>query len=227
MILDIAKFSVQGFIKITDKDTGEVLLDTHNDVLYGNLSSAVAHALLGNTDSLLFYLAFGNGAAYVNGVGGIEYKPTLGGAASIVKNPTANLYDTIYVKKLSNDSTPITEYTSESRAYIPAENYASNYEDIIVTVVVQGSEPPIGISPTSSMVFNEIGLFAGSNNIFPGSYTQTTAEVDSFVAQTPNFSNTATSKSKIMLTHVIFEPITKTSIQSLELTYTLRIQMGV
>jgi len=227
MILDIAKISVQGFIKITDKDTGEVLLDTHNDVLYGNLSSAMAHALLGNTDSLLFYLAFGGGAAYVNGVGTTVYKPSLGGAASIVKNPTANLYDTIYVKKLSNDSTPATEYTDGSRAYIPAENYASNYEDIIVTVVVQGSEPPIGISPTSSMVFNEIGLFAGSNNLFPGSYTQTTAEVDAFIAQTPNFSNTATSKSKIMLTHVIFQPITKTSIQSLEITYTLRIQMGV
>lgn len=227
MFLDIVKLSIQGFVKIIDKDTGEVLLDTHNDVLYGNISTALAHSLIGNSDSLLYYMGFGDGGAYVNTVGGISYKPSLGGADSLIKNPTANLYNTIYVKKLSNDATSTADYNQLSRAYIPTENFSTNYEDILIDVVVTASEPPIGISPTSTLVFNEIGLFAGSDNLFAGGFTQTATDIGNFVAQTPNFSNTAGSKSKIMITHVVFEPLTKSAIQSLEIIYTLRIQMGL
>ena len=62
---DLLKYSIQGFVKIIDKDTKEVLVDTHNDVLYGNMSAALAHALIGNADSFLYYMGFGNGAAFV------------------------------------------------------------------------------------------------------------------------------------------------------------------
>ena len=33
----------------------EDLVDTHNDVLYGNMSTALAQALIGNADSFLYY----------------------------------------------------------------------------------------------------------------------------------------------------------------------------
>lgn len=251
---DFFRASIQGFVKITDADTKEVLVDTHNDVLYGNMSAALAHALIGNSNSFLYYMAFGNGGAYIGPTGTISYKPSLGGPGSLVKNPTANLYNTVYVKKLSNDSTDIPSYDQLCRAYIPAENYATNYEDIIVDVTIGYSEPPIGItsSPTiqqlvldnstfvgtsqssqptnfdpNTLVFNEIGLFAGSNNLFVGGFTQNTTEVNDFIIQTPNFTNTAGSKSKLMLTHVIFHPIQKSANRSLEIIYTLRIQMGV
>ena len=95
MLQDFLKASVQGFVKIIDKDTREVLVDTHNDILYGNMSTALAHALIGNPESFLYYMAFGNGGAYVGPTGTISYKPTLGGPNSLVKNPTANLYNTI------------------------------------------------------------------------------------------------------------------------------------
>lgn len=250
---DGIKASIQGFVKITDSATGEILLDTHNDILYGNMSAALAHALIGNSNSFLYYLGFGNGGAFIGPTGTISYKPSLGGAGSLIKQPTANLYNTIYVKKLSNDSTDIPSYDQLSRAYIPAENYATNYEDIIVDVTIGYSEPPIGItaatviqqdvldnSPfvgTSSvsqpsnfdpnnLVFNEIGLFAGSNNLFAGGFTQTTSEVEDFITQTPNFSNSPGSKSKLMISHVIFHPIQKSANRSLNLIYTLRVQMG-
>lgn len=245
--------SVQGFVKIIDKSSGEVLVDQHNDVLYGNISAALAHALIGNSNSFLFYLAFGNGGAYVNTTGNISYKPTFGGPGSLIKNPTANLYNTIYVKKLSNDSTSQVNYDNLVKAYIPTENFATNYEDIIVECTIDYTEPPVGIAPSSTitqtmlddstfvgtetpmtgnfdpntLVFNELGLFAGSNNVFAGESTQTVAEVESFVTQTPNFSNAPGTKSKIMLTHVVFQPIQKSANRSLEIIYTLRIQMGV
>jgi hypothetical protein len=250
---DFIRGSIQGFVKIIDKATDEILVDTHNDVLYGNMSTALAHALIGNGDSFLYYMGFGNGGAYVGPTGTISYKPSIGGPDSLIKNPTANLYNTIYVKKLSNDSTDTPNYDPLSRAYIPAENYATNYEDIIIDVTLGYSEPPVGVTssatiqqlaidnstfvgssltPTSSvfdpntLVFNEIGLFAGSNNLFSGGFTSTVTDVNDFIAQTPNYSNTAGTKSKLMLTHVIFHPIQKSANRSLEIIYTLRIQMG-
>jgi len=251
---DIFRASIQGFVKIADKDTNEIFVDTHNEVLYGNMSAALAHALIGNADSFLYYMGFGNGGAYVGPTGIISYKPSLGGPGSLVKNPTANLYNTIYVKKLSNDSTDAPSYDPLSKAYINAENYAVNYEDIIIDVTLGYSEPPTGISSSSiiqqssldnsifvgtgstdhpagfdptTLVFNEIGLFAGSNNLFIGGFTQTTDEINNFIAQTPNFSTAPETKSKLMLTHVTFHPVQKSANRSLEIIYTLRIQMGV
>lgn len=245
--------SIQGFVKIIDKSTSEVLVDTHNDVLYGNMSTALAYALIGNANSFLYYMAFGNGGAYVGPTGVISYKPSLGGPASLIKNPTANLYNTIYVKKLSNAATNNIDYDLTSRAYIPTENYAVNYEDIIVDVTLGYTEPPTGITESSTiqqlqidnstfigtsietinpttfdpntLVFNEIGLFSGSGNIFDGGFTQSVDEVNTFVNTTPNYS--PPTPSKLMLTHVIFHPIQKSANRSLEIIYTLRIQMGV
>jgi hypothetical protein len=249
---DFLRAKIEGHIKIRDKVTKEILVDQHNDVLYGNMSTALAHSLIGNPNSFLSYIAFGNGGAYVGPTGTISYKPSFGGPGSLIKNPTANLYNTIYVKKLSNDSTSAINYNELSKAYIPTENYATNYEDIIVDCTIDYTEPPIGVTSSSSitqlsldnstfvgtpsstsgnfdpntLVFNEIGLFAGSDNIFVGDFTQNVTEVEEFIAQTPNFSKAPGTKSKLMLTHVIFHPVQKSANRSLEIIYTLRIQMG-
>ena len=253
MFLDKIPYSVKGHVKIIDKTTGEVLVDTHNDVLYGNMSSALAHALIGNSNSFLAYMAFGNGGAYVGPTGLIQYKPSLGGPDSLIKNPTANLYNTVYVKKLSNDSTISSAYNPQAEAYIAAENYATNYDDIIVDVVLNYSEPPVGITASTNitqssidnstyvgttstgslttldpntLVFNEIGLFAGTDNLFTGQFTSTVTDVNNFVNQTPNYSTVTGTTSKLMLTHVIFHPVQKSANRSLEIIYTLRIEMG-
>lgn len=228
MFTDIVKLGMQGFVKIIDKDTKEVLVDTHNDILYSNMSVALAHTLIGDSGSFLAYMAFGDGAAYVNTIGEILYKPSIGTTSSTVKNPTANLYHTTYVKKISNDSTSDINYDPTSFAYIPAENYSTNYEDIIADVTIGYSEPPAALSSGSAntITINEIGLFSGTTNLFVGNSTQTLADVAAFESQTPNFSNLPGSKSKLMLTHVVFNPITKSAIRSLEIIYTLRIIMS-
>ncbi|MFI5405214.1 MAG: hypothetical protein ACHQ1D_01740 [Nitrososphaerales archaeon] len=228
MFIDRVNLSIQGFLKIINKDTKEVLVDTHNDVLYGNMSMAVAHSLIGDSSSFLTYMAFGDGGAYISGPGTVLYKPTLGSTSSIIKNPTANLYNTIYVKKVSNGASGNSNFNAESRAYIPSENYAVSYEDIVVDVTIDFSEPPLALSPVTpnTITFNEIGLFAGTNNLFSGDHTQTPEDVENFIQQTPNFSGSSGSKSKLMLTHVIFDSKTKAATNSIEIIYTLRIQMG-
>ena len=248
---DFFRGSIQGFVKIIDKNTGEILVDTHNDVLYGNLSAALAHSLIGNSNSFLTYMAFGNGGAYVNTTGSISYRPSFGGASSLIKNFSAGLYNTVFVKKLSNDSTSALNYNPLSKAYVPGSgNDATNYEDIVIDVTLEYNEPPTnssianailgstldnstfigstsstsGVSTANQLVFNEIGLFSGTNDIFVGQSTATTTEVDAFINTGTDFS--AGAKSKLMLTHVIFHPVQKSANRSLQIIYTLRIQMG-
>jgi len=251
-MLDLVNIKVEGHIKAIEKDTGIVILDVHNDVLYGNLSTILAHALIGNPSSFLFYMAFGNGGAYIGPTGLIQYKDSKGGPNSLVKDPTANLYNTIYVKKMSNETTPAGSYNELSKVYVPGGNDATNYEDVISSVVLDYNEPAfttssgyiiqseidnspfVGTSETvisttfnpGELVFNEIGLFAGTPNLFAGNSTQTVAEVNSFVEQTTNFSKETGTESKTMLTHSVFHPTQKAANRALEFIYTLRIQMG-
>ena len=251
-MIENAKLLTCGFVKIIDKTTRELLVDTTNDILYGNISAAFAHSLIGNPSMKLFYLGFGNGAAYVGTTGSIAYKQSLGGTAGLIKQPTANLYNTVYVKQLTNDSSLSQNVLSQ--AYIGTENYATNYEDIIINVNLDYTEPPTGIisssniqqttidnstfvgSPSTAvttdfnpntLVFNEIGLFSGTPNIFTGDHTSTTTDVSTFVGTSTTFSPTAGTASKLMLTHAIFHPVQKSANRALEIVYTLRVQMGI
>ena len=239
-MLDKSTLTVTGHILMTDLDTNEVVLDTFNDVLFGNMSSALANALIGNGNKFLFYIGLGNGGAYVNTAGTIGYKTSLGGVASLVKNPNANLYNTIFVKKLSNEATPLGVYDQTSKAYIASTNTATNYEDITVYSVLGYNEPPVATSNSatitqsaidnssfigstgvvgqtnSQLVFNELAVYAGPADILTNSATLTSADVISFTQ----------SQQKLMLTHAIFHPVQKAANRKIGITYTIRIQMG-
>ena len=250
---DLIKVGIQGFVKIIDPETKEVLMEKSNSILYGNMSMALAYSLIGDSNANLCYIGFGNGGAYIGPTGTINYKPSLGGANSLIKNPTANLYNTVYVKKVTNQSSPSTQSTSQ--AFIASDNYATNYEDITIDVVIGYTEPPVGTSSSSivqqtaldnstfvgtssttsvsttvdpgTLVFNEIGLFVGSSNLFAGDFTATTTDVENFVAQGANFSNLAGTNSKLMISHLVFHPMQKSANRSIEIIYTLRIQVGI
>jgi hypothetical protein len=250
-VIDSSNLGIEGRITIRYGDTKEVICTCHNDVLYGNMAIALAHALLGNPSGMLCYLALGNGGAFVNSTGAITYKPSLGGANSMVKNPAANLYNTVYVKKLSGYINGAE--TSVNQVYVPNVNYSTNYEDVVVDITLTYDEPPVGVLASSTiqqcaidnspfigqpntgplttlapnkLVFNEIGLFVGTPNVFPGAATVSTAEVNTFVNQQTDFSRSAAAKSKLMVTHAIFHPVQKSANRAIEIIYTLRIQMG-
>jgi hypothetical protein len=234
-MLDTVRCSIQGFLKIKDKATGEILVDTHNDVLHANMSVILARALNGDTNNFLTYMAFGNGGAYID-ISGILYKDSKG-VTNTTYTQNEVLYNTIYVKKIKNESNGIISDTSYS-GITPGTNYG----DIDVTVTLDYSEPSFatisqaaidnssfvgfadGVTPTpdytsgatNTLVFNEIGLFAGPTNIFVNNDTQSDLDVTTFTG----------SDAKTMLTHAIFHPVQKAANRSLEIIYTLRIQMG-
>lgn len=237
-----------GTIMVRDHENGQVLMETTNDVLYGNMSTALAHSLAGNPNTHLAYLALGNGGAYVGPTGIIEYKPSLGGVDSLVKNPNANLYSTVYVRKLSSDG------SSGSPVTIPSENLATNYEDLQVSASLGYNQPEIGSSESTNisqlaidntgfvgsvvtrssvvtvnpgeLVFSELGLFAGTPNLFSGDSASTVDDLNAFISQRPNFQTGTGVRSKLMLTHAIFHPYQKSANRAIDIEYTLRIQMG-
>lgn len=231
-MLDLIQPAVSGHLIVRDLETKEIYVDKHNDILYGNMATALANALIGNSEYFLTYMAFGNGGVYVTDIG-IEYKSTM---SSVVKDPSASLYSMILVKEVSNESTPSNLYDANNNATIPLSSEGTNYEDILVRVVLDFEDndyvmkqSPIDNSfyvnngntsantvpdydPTNPQanyfVINEIGLFSGPKglNTTPALFTN--------------------NPDALMLTHVIFHPIQKSANRALEILYTLRIQMG-
>ena len=74
MAADLTKGSSEGFLKITDKITKEVLLEQKNAVHFGNLSAAIAKALAGDSDGHIKYVEFGNGGTSITELGTIFYR---------------------------------------------------------------------------------------------------------------------------------------------------------
>lgn len=243
---------MEGFIEIIDAENGELIQATHNDILFGNMSTAVALSLIGNPAGFISYIGFGNGAAYVTPTGQIGYKASLGGANSMLKVPTANLYNTIYVKKVKNAYALSASSTSEIT--MVTDNLATSYSDLQVVAPFARNEPPVGAGSSTTitqtlldtspvignvmtqtgeilfepgeLVFNEMALYAGTPNLFVGENTVDTADVSAFTNQRTDFSITPGVKSKLMLTHAIFAPTQKAANRAIIVRYTLRVMLG-
>ena len=52
---------LQGYIKITDPTTGEVLVDKRNAIHYENMSISLADSLSNQGQGMIYQMAFGNG----------------------------------------------------------------------------------------------------------------------------------------------------------------------
>lgn len=105
-----------------------------------------------------------------------------------------------------------------------------------ITQTVLDNSPFVGTASTPSplpttfdpttLVFNEIALYVGSDNIFSGQETATITDVDNFVNTTTNFSTVPGTHTKTMITQIIFAPIQKSANRAISIEYSLRIQMG-
>ena len=54
---------IEGFVKITDPNTGEVLVDKKNAIHYENISIAMAQTLSDRNLGYIYQMAFGNGGS--------------------------------------------------------------------------------------------------------------------------------------------------------------------
>lgn len=209
---------IRGFVKIEDDDTGEEILTTCNDIHHGNASAVIANALVGDQNSLITYMAFGNGGTASSGAQ-ITYKPARVGS---IENSVASLYSTTYVKRLTNQSS--VSVNPNANAVVPPNQAVTTYKDIVCTVVLgYGDGAPAGqevmdnaLSNSTPFVFDEMAVYAGPSTALFGDDTVAANDIVNFV-------NDSTTK---MMTHVIFHPVQKSQNRNLKITYTIRIQMG-
>ena len=196
MIIQPGLAKIEGFIKIHDPNTGEVLVDKKNAIHYENISIAMAQTLSDRANNLgaIYEMAFGNGGSAVDPTGVITYLPPN------TTGQNADLYNQTYAKVVDDNSAADTDPNYNKMEVLHTSGNA--YTDILVTCLLDYGEPPGQQAFDNSTNFNGDYVF------------------DELGLQCWNGSATDLS----LITHVIFHPVQKSLNRQIQIDYTLRIQ---
>ena len=198
MIIQPGLAKIEGFVKIHDPNTGEVLVDKKNAIHYENISYAMAQTLSHRTSAQgggwIYLMAFGNGGSSVDPTGIITYLPpnTVG--------QNANLYNETYAKVVDDNSVADTDTANNKMTVLHTAGKV--YTDILVTCLLDYGEPPGQQAFDNSTNFNGEYVF------------------DELGLKTWNGSAT----NLRLITHVIFHPVQKSLNRQIQIDYTIRIQ---
>ena len=193
---------VQGHVKITDVDTGEVLVDKNNQICPENMSIALAQTLAdwavnGQRLGYIYEMAFGNGGSAVDPTGVITYLPpnTVG--------QNVDLYNETYAKIVDQNVSANQDPANNNMTVLHTNG--NLYTDILVSCLIDYGEPAGQMAFDNStnyngeFVFDELGL-----KVWNGA-----------------------ADNLRMITHVIFHPVQKSLSRAIEIQYTLRIATGM
>ena len=189
---------IEGFVKIHDPQTGEVLVDKKNAIHYENMSIAIADALSSRGQGHIFKMAFGNGGASVDETGVITYLPPN------TTGQNAALYNQTYAKIV--DDTSVFNLDPTRNKMTVSHTTGKVYTDILVQCLLDYGEPAgqdafdNSTQTDSSFIFDELGLLANYG-------TDTSGNIITR-----------------LLTHVIFHPVQKSLNRQIQIDYTVRIQ---
>jgi hypothetical protein len=185
---------IEGFVKITDPNSGEVLVDKKNAIHYENISIAMAQTLSDRNLGYIYEMAFGNGGSSVDPTGVITYLPPN------VTGQNADLYNETYAKVVNDNAATNTDPASNKMEVLHTSGKV--YTDILVTCLLDYGEPAgqqafdNSTNFNGEYVFDELGLKSWN-----GSATDLR-----------------------LITHVIFHPVQKSLNRQIQIDYTLRIQ---
>lgn len=188
---------VEGFIKISDPVTGEILVDKRNAVNYETMSEAIADTLSSRGYGEIYQMAFGSGGASVDQTGVITYLPPN------TTGQNAALYNQTYAKIV--DDTSVFNLDPARNKMTVLHTTGNLYTDILVQCLLDYGEPAgqaafdNSTQTDSAFVFDELGLLANYG--------------------TDNNGNVITR----LLTHVIFHPVQKSLNRQIQVDYTVRI----
>ena len=185
---------IQGFVKIFDPNSGEVLIDKKNAIHYENISIAMAQTLSDRNIGYIYAMAFGNGGSSVDPTGVITYLPPN------VTGQNADLYNETYSKEVDDNSAANTDPVNNNMTVLHTTGKV--FTDILVSCLLDYGEPPgqqafdNSTNFNGEYVFDELGL-----KCWNGSATDLR-----------------------LITHVIFHPVQKSLNRQIQIDYTLRIQ---
>jgi hypothetical protein len=156
-MLSQVKLNVEGFVKIIDLATGELLLDVHNAINSETMSLIVARMLQGNNSQYIYELHMGNGGVVIDETGNTTVKDV---EQNLELGLLADLYNPVYYKVI--DSLDESNNTSPTRNNIEIEhNEGLTYTDLIITSTLEEDEPS---NNSGELIFNEIGLKSRGNS---------------------------------------------------------------
>lgn len=185
---------IEGFIKITDPISGEVLVDKKNAIHYENISIAMAQTLSNRDLGWIYAMAFGNGGSAVDPTGVITYLPPN------TTGQNADLYNQTYQKVVDDNSAADTDPANNKMTVLHTSGKV--YTDILVTCLLDYGEPAgqqafdNSTNFNGEYVFDELGLKCWNGEDTP----------------------------LRLITHVIFHPVQKSLNRQIQIDYTLRIQ---
>lgn len=185
---------IEGFIKIHDPVTGDVLVDKKNAVHYENISISLAETLSDRGNGYIYQMSFGNGGSSVDPTGVITYLPpnTVG--------QNADLYNETYSKVVNDNSSADTDPANNKMTVL--HNSGAVYTDILVSCLLDYGEP------------SGQQAFDNSTNL-DGEYVFDELGLKTWNGSTTNLR---------LITHVIFHPVQKSLNRQIQIDYTLRIQ---
>jgi hypothetical protein len=185
---------IEGFVKIFNPETGEVLVDKKNAIHYENISISMAQTLSDRDLGWIYLMAFGNGGSSVDPTGVITYLPPN------TTGQNADLYNETYTKVVDDNSAADTDPTNNKMTVLHTTGKV--YTDILVSCLLDYGEPAgqqafdNSTNFNGEFVFDELGL-----KTWNGSATDLR-----------------------LITHVIFHPVQKSLNRQIQIDYTLRIQ---
>jgi hypothetical protein len=194
MIIQPGLAKIEGFIKIFDPVTKEVIVDKKNAIHYENISIAMAQTLSNRDLGWIYLMAFGNGGSSVDPTGVITYLPPN------TTGQNADLYNETYTKVVDDNSAADTDPTNNNMTVLHTTGKV--YTDILVSCLLDYGEPAgqqafdNSTNFNGEFVFDELGL-----KCWNGSATDLR-----------------------LITHVIFHPVQKSLNRQIQIDYTLRIQ---
>ena len=185
---------IEGFVKIYDPNSGEILVDKKNAIHYENISIAMAQTLSNRDLGYIYLMAFGNGGSSVDPTGVITYLPPN------TTGQNADLYNQTYQKVVDDNSAADTD--PENNKMTVLHTSGNLYTDILVSCLLDYGEPPTQQAFDNSTNFN-------------GEYVFDELGLKSWNGSSSNLR---------LITHVIFHPVQKSLNRQIQIDYTLRIQ---
>src|SRR6056300_1047003 len=145
-----------GHIKISDPETGEVIVDKRNAIHYENMSQALANSLANKSTGFVHEIALGNGGTSVDPTGIITYlTPNSTGTNATLYNQT---YSKVVEERSVNNTDPVRNKTEVRHLS------GTNYTDILVSCLLDYGEPngqdafDTASTQSNNFVFDELGL---------------------------------------------------------------------
>ena len=125
MIIQPGFAKIEGFVKITDPNSGEVIVDKKNAIHYENISIAMAQTLSDRALGYIYEMAFGNGGSAVDPTGVITYLPPN------TTGQNADLYNETYAKVVDDNSAADTDPNYNKMTVLHTSGKV--YTDILVS----------------------------------------------------------------------------------------------